>query len=141
MSFHKIPKDDTQHQVHLDGAITLLGNNLQDEANRAGLDNHFQRWIEDLKDVDNPQLHQLVVDLQDLKAHFGGGAVNQDTVTRLMARLGANTVAAAHFADNPNTAERVTKLGEALSAAAKQLRSGNENTPAQDLKQDSAENK
>ena len=36
MSFHKIPKDDTQHQVHLDGAITLLGNDLQDEASRAG---------------------------------------------------------------------------------------------------------
>ena len=105
------------------------------------LDNHFQRWIEDLKDVDNPQLHQIVVDLQDLKAHFGGGAVNEDTVTRLMARLGANTVAAAIFADNPNTAERVTKLGEALSAAAQQLRGGSENTPAQDLKKDSAQNK
>ena len=141
MAFHKIPKDDTQHQVHLDGAITLLGNDLQEEASRAGLDNHFQRWIEDLKDVDNPQLHQIVVDLQDLKAHFGGGAVNEDTVTRLMARLGANTVAAAVFAENPNTAERVTKLGEALSAAAQQLRGNNENTPAQDLKKDSAQNK
>lgn len=136
MSFHKIPKDDTQHQVHLDGATTLLGNNLQDEADRAGLDNHFQRWIEDLKDANNPQMHQIVVDLQDLKAHFGGGAVNKDTVTRLLSRLGTNTVAAAEFAENPNTAERVVKLGEALSAAAKQLNS-NENTPAQDLKQDS----
>ncbi|NVO29965.1 hypothetical protein [Hymenobacter lapidiphilus] len=140
MSFHKIPKDDTQHQVHLDGATTLLGNDLQEEASRAGLDNHFQRWIEDLKDTNNPELHQLVVDLQDLKAHFGGGAVNQDTVTRLMGRLGTNTLAAASFAENPNTAERITKLGEALSAAAKQLRSGNDNTPAQDLKQDSQNN-
>ncbi|MBT2557253.1 hypothetical protein J7E24_05620 [Hymenobacter sp. ISL-91] len=140
MSFHKIPKDDTQHQVHLDGAITLLGNDLQEEASRAGLDNHFQRWIEDLKDTNNPELHQLVVDLQDLKAHFGGGAVNQDTVTRLMGRLGTNTLAAASFAENPNTAERITKLGEALSAAAKQLRGGNDNTPAQDLKQDSQNN-
>ena len=139
MSFHKIPKDATQHQVHLDGATTLLSNDLQAEANRAGLDNHFQRWIEDLKDVDNPQLHQIVVDLQDLKAHFGGGVINQDTVTRLMSRLGANTVAAAIFAENPNTAERITKLGEALSAAAKQLRS-DENTPAEDLRQDSAQN-
>ncbi len=139
MSFHKIPKDDTQHQVHLDGATTLLSNNLQDEANRAGLDNHFQRWIEDLKNADNPELHQLVVDLQALKAHFGGGVVNKDTVTSLMGRLGTNTVKAAAFAENPNTAERIVKLGEALSAAAKQLQT-NENTPAQDLKQDSAQN-
>ncbi|MFD2786587.1 hypothetical protein ACFSX6_14070 [Hymenobacter rubripertinctus] len=140
MSFHKIPKDDTQHQVHLDAAANLLGNDLQEEANRAGLDNHFQRWIEDLKDVDNPELHQIVVDMQDLKAHFGSGNIDKDVVSRLMGRLGTNTSKAAIFADNPNTAERITKLGEALSAASKQVHS-NESTPAEDLKQDSAQNK
>lgn len=121
MSFHKQPKDDTQHQNHLDGAVKLLSSDLQEEADRSGLDNHFQRWIEDLKDVNNPELHQIVVDMQDLKAHFNGGGIDKDLVGKLLARLGTNTTKAAVFAENPNTAERVTKLGEALSAAAKQM--------------------
>ncbi|MBC6696747.1 hypothetical protein [Hymenobacter sp. BT190] len=121
MSFHKQPKDDTQHQNHLDGAVKILGSDLQEEADRSGIDNHFQRWIEDLKDVNNPELHQIVVDLQDLKAHFNGGGIDKDLVGKLLARLGTNTTKAAVFAENPNTAERVTKLGEALSAAAKQM--------------------
>ena len=78
MSFHKQPKDDTQHQNHLDGAVKILGSDLQEEADRSGLDNHFQRWIEDLKDVNNPELHQIVVDMQALKAHFNGGAIDKD---------------------------------------------------------------
>ncbi|WP_426492958.1 hypothetical protein [Hymenobacter sp. 102] len=122
MSFHKQPKDDTQHQNHLDGTTKLLGNDLQEEADRSGLDNHFQRWIEDLKDVNNPELHQLVTDLQELKAHFNGGSIDKDKVAQLLSRLGTNTTKAAVFAENPNTAERVTKLGEALSAAAAQLK-------------------
>jgi hypothetical protein len=121
MSFHKQPKDDTQHQNHLDGAVKILGSDLQEEADRSGLDNHFQRWIEDLKDVNNPELHQIVVDLQDLKAHFNGGGIDKDLVGKLLARLGTNTTKSAVFAENPNTADRVTKLGEALSAAAKQM--------------------
>lgn len=134
MSFHKQPKDDTQHQNHLDGTAKLLGNDLQEEANRAGLDNQLQRWIEDLKDVNNPELHQIVVDLQELKAHFNGGSIDKDLVGRLLSRLGTNTSKSAVFAENPNTAERVTKLGEALSAAAKQM-TGAQSTPEQDLKQ------
>ncbi|GAB3235326.1 hypothetical protein GCM10027346_24920 [Hymenobacter seoulensis] len=140
MSFHKQPKDDTQHQNHLDGAVKILSGDLQDEADRAGLDNHFQRWIEDLKDVNNPELHQIVVDMQALKAHFGGGTIDKDLVSQLLARLGANTTKAAVFADNPNTAERVTNLGEALSAAAKQVHGGGTSTPEQDLQQNSAQN-
>ncbi|MCA8831403.1 hypothetical protein [Hymenobacter pini] len=122
MSFHKQPKDDTQHQNHLDGTTKLLGNDLQEEADRSGLDNHFQRWIEDLKDVNNPELYQLVTDLQELKAHFNGGSIDKDKVAQLLSRLGTNTTKAAVFAENPNTAERVEKLGEALSAAAAQLK-------------------
>ncbi|SHK58183.1 hypothetical protein [Hymenobacter psychrotolerans] len=137
MSFHKQPKDDTQHQNHLDGAVKILGSDLQEEATRSGLDNHFQRWIEDLKDVNNPELHQIVVDMQELKAHFNGGSIDKDVVSRLLRRLGENTTKAAIFAENPNTAERVQNLGEALSAAAKQI-AGGQNTPEQDLKQDSA---
>ncbi|QNH63156.1 hypothetical protein [Hymenobacter sediminicola] len=139
MSFHKQPKDDTQHQNHLDGAAKILGSDLQEEADRSGLDNHFQRWIEDLKDVNNPELHQIVVDMQELKAHFNGGAIDKDVVSRLLRRLGDNTTKAAVFAENPNTAERVVKLGEALSAAAKQV-SGAQASAEQDLKQDSAAN-
>ena len=121
MSFHKQPKDDTQHQNHLDGATKLLNSDLQEEADRSGLDNHLQRWIEDLKDVNNPEMHQIVVDLQDLKAHFNGGGIDKELVGKLLARLGTNTTKSAAFAENPNTADRVTKLGDALSAAAKQM--------------------
>jgi hypothetical protein len=121
MSFHKQPKDDTQHQNHLDGTTKILSGSLQDEADRAGLDNALQRWIEDVKDASNPELHQIVVDLQALKAHFGGGTIDNKLVGQLLSRLGENTSKAAVFADNPNTAERVTKLGDALSAAAKQV--------------------
>lgn len=121
MSFHKQPKDDTQHQNHLDGTTKILNGSLQDEAERAGLDNALQRWIEDVKDANNPELHQIVVDLQALKAHFGGGSIDHKLVSQLLSRLGENTTKAAIFADNPNTAERVTKLGEALTAAGKQV--------------------
>jgi hypothetical protein len=136
MSFHKQPKDDTQHQNHLDGAVKILTSDLQEEATRSGLDNHFQRWIEDLKDVNNPELHQIVTDLQALKAHFGGGTIDKNLVSQLLSRLGTNTSKAAVFADNPNTAERVANLGEALSAAAKQVQSP-QTSPEQDLNQDS----
>lgn len=140
MSYHKIPKDDTQHQNHLDGAVKLLSGDLQEEADRAGLDNHFQRWVEDLKDASNPELHQIVVDLQELKAHFGGGSIDKDLVSRLLRRLGTNTSKAAVFADNPNTAERISKLGDALTAAAGQVQGG-QSSPEQDLQQDSGSNR
>ncbi|TYZ06748.1 hypothetical protein FY528_16940 [Hymenobacter lutimineralis] len=122
MSFHKLPKDDTQHQNHLDGAIKLLGLDLQEESEKAGLDNHLQRWIEDLKDANNPELHQLVIDLQELKAHFNSGGFDKDVVGTLLARLGENTTKAAIFSENPNTAERITKLGETLTATAAQVK-------------------
>ncbi|UOG73979.1 hypothetical protein MTX78_17875 [Hymenobacter tibetensis] len=121
MSFHKQPKDDTQHQNHLDGTSKILSGDLQEEASRAGLDNALQRWIEDVKDASNPELHQVVVDLQALKAHFGGGTIDSKLVGSLLGRLGENTIKAAIFADNPNTADRVTKLGEALLSASKQV--------------------
>ena len=132
-------KTEVQHQNHLDGTVHLLAQDLVEEASRAGLDNHLQRWIEDLKAVDNPQLHQLVVDLQELKAHFGSGSYDKDTISKLLARLGTGTSQAAVFADG-NTQPRVEKLGEALSAAAKQVQ-GSGNTPAADLKTDSADNR
>jgi hypothetical protein len=141
MSFHKQPKDDTQHQNHLDGAVNLLTGDLQEEATRAGLDNHLQRWIEDVKDTNNPELHQIVVDLQSLKAHFNGGTIDKNLVVDLLARLGKNTSKAATFAANPNTSVRVTNLGEALTAAARQLSGADRQTsPEHDLKRDSVQN-
>lgn len=137
MSFHKIPKDDTQHQNHLDGATKLLTGDLQEEASRAGLDNQLQRWIEDLKDANNPEFHQIVVDLQALKAHFNGGSIDKSLVSQLLSRLGTNTSKAAVFAENENTAQRVSNLGAALSAAAKQVSSGGQSSPEQDLQQSS----
>lgn len=140
MSFHKQPKDDTQHQNHLDAASKILSADLVEEASRAGLDNTLQRWIEDLKDVSNPELHQLVVDLQDLKAHFGSGTLDKDVIGRLLSRLGENTLKAAVFADNANTADRVTKLGETLLSAAKSVQHPDVSaSPEADLKNSSSQ--
>ncbi|MBD2724232.1 hypothetical protein [Hymenobacter armeniacus] len=117
-------KKDSQHQVHLDSAIHLLTGDLASTAERAGLDNQLQRWIEDLKDANNPALHQLVVDLQALKAHFGSGSLDVNVIAPLLARLGTETTQAANFAENVNTATRITKLGEVLSGVAQQLQGG-----------------
>jgi hypothetical protein len=114
-------KKEVQHQVHLDGAIHLLSGNLAEETERAGLDNQFQRWIEDLKDANNPAFHQLVVDLQALKAHFGSGTLDVNIIAPLLARLGTHTSQAANFAENVNTATRITKLAEVLTAVSQQL--------------------
>jgi len=133
-------KTEVQHQNHLDGPVNILSQDLVEEASRAGLDNHLQRWIEDLKAVSNPQLHQLIVDLQELKAHFGSGTYDKDTISRLLSRLGKSTSQAAVFADG-NTQTRVEKLGEALTAAAKQVQDSDKSTPASDLQADSATTK
>ncbi|MEJ7660212.1 MAG: hypothetical protein WKG07_11625 [Hymenobacter sp.] len=119
-------KTEVQHQVHLDGAIHLLTGDLTEEASRAGLDNQFQRWIEDLKDANNPAFHQLVVDMQALKAHFGSGTTRRERYCYLLlARLGHTTPLRPPTFAEGNTAPRVTKLGEVLSgrssAAARQL--------------------
>ena len=117
-------KKEVQHQVHLDSAIHLLAGDLVQETDRAGLDNQFQRWIEDLKAANNPAFHQLVVEMQALKAHFGSGTLDVAVIAPLLARLGTQTSQAANFAENANTATRVTKLGEVLSAVAQQLQGG-----------------
>ncbi|MBD2767342.1 hypothetical protein IC235_05495 [Hymenobacter sp. BT664] len=114
-------KKEVQHQVHLDSAIHLLSGNLAEETERAGLDNQFQRWIEDLKAANNPAFHQLVVDLQALKAHFGSGTLDVNVIAPLLARLGTHTAQSAHFAENVNTATRITKLAEVLTAVSQQL--------------------
>ena len=114
-------KTDSQHQVHLDSAIHLLTGDLTQETERAGLDNQFQRWIEDLKEANNPAFHQMVVDMQALKAHFGSGTLDVSVIAPLLARLGTQTTQAANFAENANTATRITKLGQVLSGVAQQL--------------------
>ncbi|WP_375418758.1 hypothetical protein [uncultured Hymenobacter sp.] len=115
-------KKDVQHQQHLDGAIKLLSGDLVEEASRAGFDNQLQRWIGDLKEVNNPALHELIVDMQALKAHFGSGTFDKDVIAGLLTKLGKNTSLAANFAENTNTATRVTKLGEVLTAVAQQFK-------------------
>ncbi|HEX8504908.1 MAG TPA: hypothetical protein VF630_06030 [Hymenobacter sp.] len=117
-------KTESQHQVHLDSAIKFLTGDLTQETERAGLDNQFQRWIEDLKAANNPAFHQLIVDMQALKAHFGSGTLDVNVIAPLLARLGAQTTLAANFPENVNVATRVTKLGEVLTSVAQQLQSG-----------------
>ena len=114
-------KKDSQHQLHLDGAIKLHAGDLTEEVSGAGFDNQLQRWIEDLKELGNPALHDVVVDMQALKAHFGSGTYDGQVISGLLSRLGKNTTQAANFAENVNTATRMTKLGEVLTAVSRQL--------------------
>jgi hypothetical protein len=125
-------KKEVQHQVHLEGAIKILTGDLSEEASRAGIDNQLQRWIEDLKDTHNAEFHQLVTDLQALKALLHSGTYNADQVGRLLHHLGAETNRTAHLAEG-NTRSHVEKLGAALLTAAGQLQ-GSSTTPEQDLK-------
>ncbi len=127
-------KTEVQHQNHLDGTVNILSQDLVEEASRAGLDNHLQRWIEDLKAANNPEFHKLVVDLQDLKALMNGGTYNGSQVGTLLHRLGNETARSASFAEG-NTRPHVEKLSSALLAAAGQLQ-GSDSTPEQDLKND-----
>jgi len=120
-------KKEVQHQVHLDSAIKLLTGDLTQETERAGLDNQLQRWIEDLKEANNPAFHELIVDLQALKAHFGSGTIDVNVIAPLLSRMGAATTQAANFAENVNTATRVTRLGEVLTGVARQLQGGDVN--------------
>jgi len=128
-------KTEVQHQVHLEGAIKLLTGDLQEEAGKAGIDNQLQRWIEDLKTAHNPEFHNLVTDLQALKALLNSGTYGGDQVGRLLHRLGTETARVASFAEG-NTRPHVEKLSAALVAAAGQLQGGN-TSPEEDLKNDS----
>ncbi|MBJ6142642.1 hypothetical protein [Hymenobacter sp. BT559] len=128
-------KTPVQHQVHLEGAIKILTGDLQDEASKSGIDNQLQRWIEDLKAAHNPEFHNLVTDLQALKALLHGGTYNGSQVGHLLHHLGTETARVASFAEG-NTRPHVEKLSAALVAAAGQLQ-GNDTTPEEDLKNDS----
>ena len=86
---------EVQHQTHLDSTVKLLTSDLSEVAARAGLDNHFQNWIEELKAANNPALHSLVVDMQALKATFGSGHPDLELVADLLTRLGQHTTEAA----------------------------------------------
>ncbi|MDO7883818.1 hypothetical protein [Hymenobacter cheonanensis] len=125
-------KTEVQHQVHLEGAIKILTGDLSEEASRAGIDNQLQRWIEDLKAGHNAEFHQLVTDLQALKALLHGGTYDGDQVGRLLHRLGSETARVSNLATG-NTLTHVEKLSAALLAAAGQLQ-GSTTTPEQDLK-------
>lgn len=133
-------KTEVQNQVHLDSTTELLGGSLTEALAKAGLDNTLQQWIADVKALNNPEMHQIVVDLQDMKAHFNG-TTNPDMqlVRKWLHRMGTNTSRAAMFADG-NTQPRVEALSEALLAAAKQLGT-DDSSAADDLKADSASNK
>lgn len=124
-------KTPVQHQVHLEGAIKILTGDLAEEASRAGIDNQLQRWIEDLKAANNHEFHQLVVDLQALKALLHGGTYDASQVGRLVHHLGTETTRVASFAEG-NTRPHVEKLGAALLAAAGHLQGGS-TSPEEDL--------
>jgi hypothetical protein len=133
-------RKESNHQQHLDATADFLAGDLQEGAARASLDNRLQSWIEDVKAADNPELHPIVTDLQALKAHFGGGAIDFKLVGQLLHRLGANTQQTAHLAEEPGIQRRISNLGQALLDAARQLARGH-TSAEDDLREDSANRK
>ncbi|KAJ8604043.1 hypothetical protein MRB53_041969 [Persea americana] len=132
-------KTEVQHEVHLEAAVKLLSGDLAQEASKSGIDNTLQRWIADLKATHNAELHSLVTDLQSLKALLHGGTYDAGQVSTLLHSLGNGTAKAAQFADD-NIRPHVEKLSAALIAAAGQVQSTNNTTPAEDLKNNSRNN-
>lgn len=135
-------RKDSNHQEHLDATTHFLSGDLEEGAARASLDNRLQSWIEDLKTFHNhnPELHELITDMQALKAHFGGGAIDHKLVGQLLHRLGVNTQKAAALAQEEGIQLRIENLGKALLEAARQV-ARNQTSPEEDLREDSAQRK
>lgn len=132
-------KTEVQHEVHLDATSHLLEGDLLTESSRAGLDNRFQRWIEELKAANqNAHLHPIITDLQALRAHVGSGTLDGNVISRLLSRLAENTATVAHLAD-AKVQPRIVQLSAALTRAA-EWTAGSDSTPEEDLLRDSARN-
>ena len=78
---------------------------------------NIEGWEATLEKLEVPAAKAIVKDLESLKKALHAEPINGESVRKLVAKLGKETVALAGKAEGKN-AEKVKALGEALSGAA-----------------------
>ncbi len=80
---------------------------------------NIEGWEATLEKLDAPGVKAIVKDLESLKKALHEKEIHGETVRKLVAKLGKETVALAGKSDSKN-AEKIKALGEALSGAAEE---------------------
>jgi hypothetical protein len=106
--------------AQLDATIQALqGGNLAGLAPQAGA--NIQSWITTLQNSNTGQLSGIASELERLNDALSGSAPDTMQVQQSLKTLGEHTTRAAESAD-PGSQDKVRQLGQALSAAASQIR-------------------
>ncbi len=80
---------------------------------------NIEGWEATLEKIDAPGVKTIVKDLESLKKALHAKEIHGDTVRKLIAKLGKETIAIASKSESKN-AEKIKTLGEALSGAAEE---------------------
>ena len=80
---------------------------------------NIEGWEATLEKIDAPGVKTIIKDLDSLKKALHAKEINGETVRKLVAKLGKETVAIAGKSDSKN-AEKIKTLGEALTGAAEE---------------------
>ena len=114
--------DNTQSQSsqgtsQLDATLNALQGGLAAAAGAAGP--NIAGWIKTLQG--NPQLAGISSELQNLHDALTSGATDTSALAKSLSTLGEHTTKAASAA-TPDAQDKLRQLGQALSAAASQLK-------------------
>ena len=101
----------------LDATINALKGGLSAAAGAAGP--NIAGWIKTLQG--NQQLSGISSELQNLHDALGSGATDTSALAKSLSTLGEHTTKAASAA-TPDAQDKLRQLGQALSAAASQLK-------------------
>ena len=80
---------------------------------------NIEGWEATLEKVEAPAAKAIIKDLENLKKHLHAEKIDGAAISKLVAKLGKETVAIAGKSDSKN-AEKIKSLGEALTAAAEE---------------------
>jgi len=81
---------------------------------------NIEGWEETLKDVDEPGVKNVTRDLGSLKKHLQAAHIDGDAVSKLVAKLGKDSIALAGTTDS-KVADQVRAIGHALEQAPKKI--------------------
>ena len=111
------PSHSTEGTSQLDATLNALKGGLAAEAGAAGP--NIAGWIKTLEG--NSQLSGISSELQNLHDALTSGATDTSALSHSLSTLGEHTTKAATSA-TPDAQGKLRELGQALSAAAGQLR-------------------
>ena len=80
---------------------------------------NIEGWEATLEKLEAPGVKTIIKDLESLKKALHAKEINGDTVRKLVAKLGKETVSIAGKSEGKN-AEKVKALGEALTGASEE---------------------